>query len=109
MTPKQFVAFREQIKASIYTLERQISEAGEQSVNSPMPDAIHLKPATPGAICMGTIVWHVGDESTGGSYWNIVKDLNYQFDRYSVRSYIAEDGGQYGLHDAFLEKDILDD
>jgi hypothetical protein len=85
-----------ELRAIAKSIEEQAEERAE---NAQIPKTV--RPATPGDIYVGSVIWYSDSVYPDENYWCVVEQvLNPECD---FKAYVAICGARYGLQDAFVE------
>lgn len=99
ITPQVYLEIERAQNSIIAQARACILDALKEARDCPVPE--HLRPATPGDIVEGQILWYPMYD-----YWKIVSEVLRPADRW--KAYCAHCGGRYGLDYAFVEVDDND-
>ncbi len=109
ITPQHFLDLMGEQEKIIEAARAKIESFRELAEKCPPPQS--RRPAVASDIFEGAIIWHernTKEEVVGGvtlpalgDYWQIVMRPTHYGEPF--KAYVAEDGGNYGLHGAYVE------
>lgn len=97
MTPHEYVQIASDLEAAINRLHTLRQVSFDWACGCEIPK--NLRPATPGDVVVGAVIWKPDWED---KKWSIVEKVLQSDDLF--KAWVADDGCTYGLHRAFIEE-----